>query len=724
QYDLASRLTHAGLAYLMPAPRTFDYSYDGFGNMLSKRLDPGLGPDPVRDALRQLYDFTGRSYTDNRIADVGYVYDANGNLKNQPSVIHTWDAQNRLVTAWGLGSYQEQYQYDAAGYRLSVKSQYDRRRIFYVRDAGGRVLAEYGKPDESGLRPRWSKDYVYANGRTVALIENEAPGALSGAYSSTGQGPTVTFQWDPVADTDLFAYRLYRSALREGLRLIEGTSTTPSIQSSSLPGWFWLTAIDEAGNESAETVAFYVQPGDVVGPTDVSPLTGSQQGTNPEVRLDWGAVLEDDVQGYDVYRKLPTDPAFGASPLNGAPVRDITYTDAGLTAGGEYQYKVKARDTAGNESTGVLVTVHVSLGGGGGCLPSNPMCGVSDLRDESSPPDEEGWEIAWAFEPDGWAEVRDGADGGYWERISERPEELDLAEVDLIMVGQASQAAWRVVYLHTDHLGSVRMTSAGTGAVESYHTYEPFGWEVPQSYTSTNTHRFTGHERDQKTGLDYMLARYYGSNHARFLSVDPAADSADPAIPQSWNRYFYSANNPIAFIDPDGRKYINTVGQDLRDEVINQTDPSPTGTATVKDLDAEPEKVKVKVSKKAALGLVDSSGNLVPGTKVVVKPSNAGKAANDLQSKAKPGQTVAPIGGEYEVKKVDANTGNVTKSKITIYSGSQAISVQGQNQTTQEFVRTEFVHESAHGVGPGVAPEPKAQRIKRLYILESRDGKP
>jgi hypothetical protein len=39
----------------------------------------------------------------------------------------------------------------------------------------------------------------------------------------------------------------------------------------------------------------------------------------------------------------------------------------------------------------------------------------------------------------------------------------------------------------------------------------------------------------------------------RFLSVDPAGESAKPARPQSWNRYSYGLNNPVKYVDPDGQ---------------------------------------------------------------------------------------------------------------------------------------------------------------------------
>src|SRR6185437_21656 len=65
---------------------------------------------------------------------------------------------------------------------------------------------------------------------------------------------------------------------------------------------------------------------------------------------------------------------------------------------------------------------------------------------------------------------------------------------------------------------------------------------------------FTGKERDTETGLDYFGARFYASSMGRFLSPDPKATSGHPADPQSWNRYVYGGNNPLKFIDPDGKE--------------------------------------------------------------------------------------------------------------------------------------------------------------------------
>jgi RHS repeat-associated protein len=66
--------------------------------------------------------------------------------------------------------------------------------------------------------------------------------------------------------------------------------------------------------------------------------------------------------------------------------------------------------------------------------------------------------------------------------------------------------------------------------------------------------KFTLKERDNETGLDYFLARYYSSTQGRFTSADPLLASAERSDPQTWNRYTYVTNNPLGFTDPTGER--------------------------------------------------------------------------------------------------------------------------------------------------------------------------
>ncbi len=94
---------------------------------------------------------------------------------------------------------------------------------------------------------------------------------------------------------------------------------------------------------------------------------------------------------------------------------------------------------------------------------------------------------------------------------------------------------------HTDRLGSVRYASG-------WKHYYPYGEELTS--TASDTYKFAELYRDSDTGLDYALARYGSSAIGRFLSVD--SGKAYPTAPQSWNRYAYSGNDPINFVDPKG----------------------------------------------------------------------------------------------------------------------------------------------------------------------------
>jgi RHS repeat-associated protein len=120
----------------------------------------------------------------------------------------------------------------------------------------------------------------------------------------------------------------------------------------------------------------------------------------------------------------------------------------------------------------------------------------------------------------------------------------------------ASVTAAGTLHLHLDHLGTPRLITDTSGTLVAEHAYYAFGTELsmPLSESPREKLHFTGHERDEAADvlqLDYMHARYYSAALGRFVSVDPVIGK--PTVPQSWNRYAYVTNNPIAKTDPDGR---------------------------------------------------------------------------------------------------------------------------------------------------------------------------
>jgi RHS repeat-associated protein len=114
-------------------------------------------------------------------------------------------------------------------------------------------------------------------------------------------------------------------------------------------------------------------------------------------------------------------------------------------------------------------------------------------------------------------------------------------------------------HYHLNHLGTPRLITRDNGIVVSNHNYYPFGSEMdltPQE-SPTEAMKFTGHERDIVAGsnhsVDYMHARYYNGNLGRFLATDPSRVGVALQNPQSWNRYAYAQNNPVRYVDTNGR---------------------------------------------------------------------------------------------------------------------------------------------------------------------------
>lgn len=149
-------------------------------------------------------------------------------------------------------------------------------------------------------------------------------------------------------------------------------------------------------------------------------------------------------------------------------------------------------------------------------------------------------------------------------------------------------------YTITDYLGNISSVWNGTSnVVEQQTTYYPSGLPHRTS-TNANLQRYkyngkeliTNHGYDQ---YDYHARGYYPAI-MRFTSVDPLAEKYTSISP-----YAYCANNPIMFIDPDGRDPIYAKNFWGKVKTIGDDGQNSTGSYLVRGSVARDVKAATKV---------------------------------------------------------------------------------------------------------------------------------
>lgn len=121
----------------------------------------------------------------------------------------------------------------------------------------------------------------------------------------------------------------------------------------------------------------------------------------------------------------------------------------------------------------------------------------------------------------------------------------------LTQYGYISLSDNKYHYFLQDHQGNTRVVVDEDGKVEEVNDYYPFGGLMASSSGDVQPYKYNGKELDRKGGLDWYDygARQYDAALGRWHSVDPLAEKFYPFSP-----YNYCFDNPVKYIDPDGKQ--------------------------------------------------------------------------------------------------------------------------------------------------------------------------
>ncbi len=121
-------------------------------------------------------------------------------------------------------------------------------------------------------------------------------------------------------------------------------------------------------------------------------------------------------------------------------------------------------------------------------------------------------------------------------------------------------------YYHPDHLGSTSLITNQNGNVVENTFYSPFG-ELLGGGSAENK-LYTGQFKDSSCQF-YYGARYYNPCIGRWHQPDVNVPNIYNS--QSLNRFSYSLNNPIKYIDPTGRDAKLVIDDENKEIVVSTT---------------------------------------------------------------------------------------------------------------------------------------------------------
>ena len=189
-----------------------------------------------------------------------------------------------------------------------------------------------------------------------------APAGLTAADRPADQGGAIVLSWAANTEGDLAGYHVYRRSnpadpfVRVTAAAVVGTTYTDTGLVNEVAYEFTVRAVDEGNHESAASASATATAVDNLAPaapTGVLALPGTDAAGGTVV-LSWNPNAEPDVVGYNVHRSQALTGPF--TQVNVGVVPGTTYTDAGLTNGVTYFYRVTAFDGRNESAASVTAS--------------------------------------------------------------------------------------------------------------------------------------------------------------------------------------------------------------------------------------------------------------------------------------------------------------------------------------------------------------------------------
>ena len=508
-----------------------DHDYDANGNEIKLT-------DPKRQVFRFTYDELNRLKTKTynltaadfalltRTHEITFHYDANDNLErvdelkssgtDPPAIVSsfkTYDTLDRLTSetdAWGrtLG-----YEYDPQGNRTALTDP-DLNRTTYDYDELNRL--EF-LTLEAGTASAQTVVYDYFPDSLKKTVTNPNGTSSTYTYDAADRMETITHD-GPGGVVSAYVYEYDQNSNR-----------TQQIETNA--GRTETTTYDYDFVNRLKTVTYEVGSANANQVTYTYDQTGNRL-TEQEVQLDTSTLTKDLLYAYDDINRLDAiddllgsdDVAYTYDP-NG---NTLSKTKAGVTT--EFLYDIRDQLSEVRQDASVL-------GRYGYDYDRRRIFKIGDdgIR---------------RYSYDQLSVITEANEANA--TVSKYDYGLDqLVGLDNTTEGRS--------FFHLDILGSTVSLTEAVGSSRQSIFYDAWGNERDRVGVSANKFTFTGHEKDEETGLIYAKARFYDPDVGRFLNQDEFL--GDASNPPSLHRYFYANENPLFFVDLDGRQSLAEIAR-------------------------------------------------------------------------------------------------------------------------------------------------------------------